>query len=119
MPNGTRNPGSDAPARLFYGWIVVGAAFGIMAIGFGAAYAFSAFFDSLQRDLGANRGEISLIFSIASFLYFGLGAISGPLADRWGPERVVAPFDGFNPAIRAIHDRRRLSPTASAPRGSV
>jgi MFS family permease len=83
----------NGPARaagVFYGWVVVGAAFAIMAMGFGVDYAFTAFFDSLQRDLGASRAEISLIFSIATFLYFGLGAVSGPLADRLGPKRVVA-----------------------------
>ncbi len=79
-----------ARTRLFYGWIVVGAAFAVMAVGFGVAYAFAAFFQSLQQDLGASRGQVSLIFSIAGCLYFGLGAVSGPLADRWGPKRVVA-----------------------------
>lgn len=90
MPNGAQSPGQTARPRLFYGWIVVGAAFTVMATGFGVTYAFAAFFQSLQRDLGASRGDVALIFSIASFLYFGLGAISGPLADRWGPKRIVA-----------------------------
>ena len=27
---------------------------------------------------------MSLVFSLAGFLYFGLGVVSGPLADRWG-----------------------------------
>jgi MFS family permease len=90
MPDGTKNGARTTSPGLFYGWIVVGAAFAVMAAGFGVAYAFTAFFESLQRDLGASRGKVSLIFSIAGFLYFGLGALSGPLADRWGPKRVVA-----------------------------
>lgn len=89
MPT-SANRTDDARPGLFYGWIVVGAAFAVMAVGFGVAYAFAAFFQSLQQDLGASRGEVSLIFSIAGCLYFGLGALSGPLADRWGPKRVVA-----------------------------
>lgn len=70
--------------RLFYGWIVVAAAFAITFVGFGSAYTFSAFVPSLQQDFGTSRGSVSLVFSLAGFLYFGLGVVSGPLADRWG-----------------------------------
>jgi MFS family permease len=70
--------------RLFYGWIVVAAAFAITFVGFGSAYTFSAFVPSLQHDFGASRGSVSLVFSVAGFLYFALGIVSGPLADRWG-----------------------------------
>ncbi len=75
--------------RLFYGWIVVAAAFAITFVGFGCAYSFSAFVESLQREFGASRGSVSLVFSLAAFLYFGLGVISGPLADRWGARRLA------------------------------
>lgn len=69
---------------IFHGWFVVAAAFAVMFVGFGSAYTFSAFLEPLQRDFGASRGSISLVFSIAGFLYFALGLISGPLADRFG-----------------------------------
>jgi MFS family permease len=69
---------------LFYGWIVVGAAFAITFIGFGSAYTFSAFLGSLQNEFSASRGSVSLVFSLAGFLYFSLGVVSGPLGDRWG-----------------------------------
>ncbi|MBV7522547.1 MFS transporter [Ensifer sp. ENS12] len=68
----------------FYGWVVVAATFAVTFVGFGSAYTFSAFIEALQRDLGASRGSISLVFSTAGFLYFSLGVISGPLADRFG-----------------------------------
>lgn len=77
------NPG------LFYGWFVVAAAFAVMMLGFGSAYTFSAFVESLQRDFGASRGSVSLVFSLAGFLYFVLGIVSGPLADRWGSRRLA------------------------------
>lgn len=70
--------------HVFYGWFVVTAAFAVTFIGFGSAYTFSAFVEPLQRDFGASRGSVSLVFSLAGFLYFGLGIISGPLADRFG-----------------------------------
>jgi MFS family permease len=79
---------SDHPALsnpgIFYGWFVVMAAFTVTFFGFGSAYTFSAFVEPLQRDFGASRGSVSLVFSLAGFLYFGLGIVSGPLADRFG-----------------------------------
>jgi MFS family permease len=66
------------------GWGVVAGAFGVMFATFGSAYSFSAFFTSLQQTFQASRGEISLIFSIAVPLYYLVGAISGPIADRFG-----------------------------------
>ncbi|HWH83663.1 MAG TPA: MFS transporter [Burkholderiaceae bacterium] len=55
-----------------------------MFVGFGSAYTFSTFFGPLQREFGASRGGVSLVFSLAGFLYFALGVASGPAADRWG-----------------------------------
>lgn len=81
--------GATSPSRLFYGWYVVAAAFGITFFGFGSAYTFSAFFAPLQHQFGATRGSVALVFSIAGFLYFGLGLLSGPLADRWGSRPVA------------------------------
>jgi MFS family permease len=66
------------------GWMVVAGAFGLMFATFGVAYSFSVFFSSLQQAFGASRGEVSLIFSIAVPLYYLVGAISGPIADRFG-----------------------------------
>ena len=79
-----------AAKRLFPGWIVVGAAFLALFVSFGSMYAFAAFFIELEREFAATRADISLIFSIAGFLYFGIGAVSGSLADRIGTRPVVA-----------------------------
>jgi MFS transporter, OFA family, oxalate/formate antiporter len=77
-------------SKIFYGWFVVAAAFVVTFVGFGSAYTFSAFLESLQRDFSASRGAVSLVFSFAGFLYFGLGVVSGPLADRWGARRIAS-----------------------------
>jgi MFS transporter, OFA family, oxalate/formate antiporter len=85
---------ADAASRpapqVFYGWFVVAAAFAVTLVGFGSAYAFSAFFEPLQREFSASRGSVALVFSIAGFLYFGLGIVSGPLADRFGSRTMAA-----------------------------
>jgi MFS transporter, OFA family, oxalate/formate antiporter len=78
------NPVALTRAPIFHGWFVVAAAFAITFVGFGSAYTFSAFVESLQRDFAASRGSVSLVFSLAGFLYFGFGIVSGPIADRWG-----------------------------------
>jgi MFS family permease len=75
--------------RHFHGWWVVAAAFSVMFLGFGSAYTFSAFIAPLQQEFAASRGSVSLVFSLAGFLYFGLGVLSGPLADRWGVRRLA------------------------------
>src|SRR5881398_4052042 len=75
--------------RIFRGWFVVAGAFAITFVGFGCAYTFSSFLEQLQRDFGASRGSVSLVFSLAGFLYFGLGIVSGPLADRFGSRRLA------------------------------
>ena len=75
--------------RIFYGWFVVAGTFAVTFVGFGCAYAFSAFVASLQHDFAASRGSVSLVFSLAGFVYFALGAVSGPLADRWGARRLA------------------------------
>jgi MFS family permease len=74
---------------IFHGWFVVAGAFAVTLVGFGSAYTFSAFLTPLQLEFGASRGSVSLVFSLAGFLYFGLGIVSGPLADRFG-SRVLA-----------------------------
>ena len=100
--------------RVFYGWWVVAAAFAITFIGFGSAYTFSAFLASLEHDFGASRGQVALVFSLAGFLYFALGIVSGPLADRFGSGRTCAricsaiPWSGGARARRA--HSMRLSP---------
>jgi len=72
----------------YYGWIVVAAAFTLMFVGFGAAYSFAAFFAAFQSEFSASRANVSLVFSVAAFLWFTLGAPGGMLADRIGPRRV-------------------------------
>ncbi|MDP6564818.1 MAG: MFS transporter [Alphaproteobacteria bacterium] len=75
---------------VFFGWWVVAASFTIVLLGFGVAYSFASFFDALEGEFQASRADISLIFSIAGFLYFSLGAVSGPISDRFGSRRTVA-----------------------------
>ena len=69
--------------------MVVAAAFTLMLVGFAAAYSFAAFFSAFEAEFGASRGDIALVFSVAAFLWFLLGAPGGMVADRFGPRRVA------------------------------
>lgn len=75
--------------RIFPGWWVVAGAFLCMRTGYAVAYSFAAFFGALEGEFGARRGETSLVFSIAAFLYFFMGFPAGLIADRTGPRPVV------------------------------
>ncbi|MBY5470573.1 MFS transporter (plasmid) [Rhizobium leguminosarum] len=77
---------ADSPT----GWRVVGGAHALTAVTFGSAYAFSAVFPGLSEEFAASRGEIALVFSISAFVFYSLGAIAGPLADRWSSRAVIA-----------------------------
>lgn len=84
----SRSPAHAKP-RVFYGWFVVAGAFAVTFVGFGCAYTFSVFVASMQKTFQASLGSVSLVFSLAGFLYFALGIVSGPLADRWGSRRLA------------------------------
>jgi MFS family permease len=72
-----------------YAWVVAWAAFFCLAMVFGVAYSFAAFFDAYAGEFDARRADISLVFGLMGLLYFTLGAGGGILADRFGPNRVV------------------------------
>jgi MFS family permease len=70
---------------LFRGWVVVAAACAALALVFAVAYSFATFFASLQEAFGASRADVSLVFAIAGFAWFTLGAFTGAWSDRIGP----------------------------------
>jgi MFS family permease len=80
-----RAPAREGPQA----WAVVGAAFVSMFTVFGVAYSFGAFFQPMAREFQAGSGATSAVFAITAFCYFTLGAISGAVADRLGPRRVL------------------------------
>jgi len=73
-----------------YAWAVVWAAFVAMAIIFGVAYSFAAFFRSFGNEFAADRADVSLVFGLSGLIYFLLGAGAGMLADRFGPRLVCS-----------------------------
>ena len=72
-----------------YAWVVVWATFCALALIFGVAYSFAAFFEAFANEFQARRADVSLVYGLMGGVYFAGGAFAGLLADRVGP-RVVA-----------------------------
>jgi len=81
-------PSENAEPRA--GWVVVWACFTALAVIFGIAYSFAAFFEPLAAEFGASRAEVSLVFGLSGLLYFVLGPFAGMASDRFGPRRVTS-----------------------------
>jgi MFS family permease len=60
-----------------------------MALVFGVAYSFGAFFSPMAAEFHAGSGATSIFFSITAFLWFTLGIVSGSASDRFGTRWVV------------------------------
>ena len=74
----------------FYGWVVVGGAFLVLFMAYGAQFSFGVFFSALLEEFGWSRAALSGAFSLYAFGYSGFAFVSGWLTDRWGPRAVIA-----------------------------
>jgi MFS family permease len=77
-------------SRVFYGYIVVIAAFLILVITFGPHSAFGLFLNPLLEEFGWSRAVTSGAFSLSMFVYGLMSIIAGGLTDRFGPRVVVS-----------------------------
>jgi len=67
------------------GWLVVLGAFLIQVVGFGAIYSSSAFSAEIAASLGMDRADADLVMGLSLGSSFLVSAMSGSLADRFGP----------------------------------
>lgn len=70
-------------------WRVTVASAAVAGVAFGTIYTFGTFFDAMAAEFDAGLGPTSIVFGLTVFLFFGTGAASGFLADRWGPRGLV------------------------------
>lgn len=74
---------------IFYGWLLLAAAFLIIAVGMGMVFSFSVFLIPLQVEFGWSRGEVALT-NLLNWLAFGVSSLLlGTLSDRIGIKKVV------------------------------
>jgi MFS family permease len=87
---GPGQPISVRASRIFYGWIVVAAAFLVLFMAYGTQYAFGVFFIALVDEFGWSRASLSGVFSLYAFVYAAFALVAGRLTDRWGPRAVIS-----------------------------
>ncbi len=80
---------TGARTGIFPGWYVVGAAHVLLALIFGAAYSFGAFFASIQEGFQAGSSSTASVFSFTALIYYVVGVFAGSLADRSSTRLVV------------------------------
>ena len=73
-----------------YAWVVVWATFVGLAVIFGVAYSFAAFFDSFAAEFSAKRADIALVFGLTGLIYFAFGGMGGMLSDRFGARLICS-----------------------------
>jgi len=76
-------------SKIFQGWYVVFAAHVLLALSFGAAYSFGAFFSQIQAHFDAGSFSVASVFSLTAFIYYTVGVVSGAVADRVSTRVVV------------------------------
>ena len=74
---------------LFYGWIIVWAAFVLLMLSSGITYSTPVLFHFFESDFGIGRGQAAFIFSFSQVMAFVIGPIAGSLAEKRGPRIVV------------------------------
>ncbi|WP_394791739.1 MFS transporter [Rhodoferax sp.] len=75
---------------VFRGWKIVAAVHLLLALIFGAAYSFGAFFSSIQSNFGADSFSTASIFSGTALVYYLVGVFSGGLSDRTSARAVTS-----------------------------
>ena len=72
------------------GWVVAFAGCAINTWTFGVFYAFATALEQMADEFDAGLSGIAAFFSDTTFLFFAVGIVAGPLADRFGARRLVA-----------------------------
>ena len=82
---------AGAPSRVDSrrAWTIAAGAFVANVAVFGALNSFGVFFDAMAAEFDAGSGAVALMFAVTMFVYFSLGAVTGPIADRIGPRRLL------------------------------
>jgi len=74
---------------IFYGWVVLAAAFVIIVLGYAIRNTFSVFYPVIVEGFGWGRGNTALMFSIAVLVYGLMAPLVGSLVDRFEPRLVL------------------------------
>lgn len=76
--------------RISRPWIVLGAGFVVIALGYAMRNTFTVFYPVLVNDFGWTRGVTAVMFSITLLAYGFVAPAAGGLVDRINPKLVLA-----------------------------
>ena len=76
-------------SRVFYGWYIIAASFGILFLGGAARFSFGVMFKPMIAEFGWSRGATSLGFFLNMVIYGLALPVAGRAYDRYGPRWVV------------------------------
>jgi len=74
---------------IFYGWLIVAAAFVTMAVGVNARTSFSLLFPPILAEYGWDRGVVAGVFSFGFLTSAVVSPYVGRMIDRQGPRLVI------------------------------
>src|SRR5689334_11371438 len=74
---------------IFYGWIIVWAAFVLLTISSGITYSTPVLFRFFEAEFAIGRGQAAFIFSCSQVMAFLAAPVAGSLAEKHGPRVVV------------------------------
>ncbi len=78
-----------------YGWVVVAAAFWVIAVTSGSFYSYGVFFKPMLVEFGWNRQLTAGVMGLACLIYIVVLPFVGHFADRQGPRLVMAVCTGL------------------------
>jgi len=81
--------GEDGRPGIFYGWIIVWAAFVLLTISSGITYSTPVLFRFFEAEFAIGRGQAAFIFSCSQVMAFLAAPVAGSLAEKHGPRVVV------------------------------
>ena len=88
--------------RFYYGWVIVAVAMiASMFSSPGQTYSISAFIDAYINEFGFSRTDISLIYSVATFISGCMMMVVGRFVDRFGERRMFL-FVAFMLAVTTM-----------------
>jgi MFS family permease len=78
-----------AQSSIFYGWIIVWAAFVLLTISSGITYSTPVLFRFFEAEFKIGRGQAAFIFSCSQVMAFVVAPVAGSLAEKHGPRLVI------------------------------
>jgi MFS family permease len=79
----------DKNQKIFWGWYIVGGAFLVMSINYGARYCFGVFLKPMAAELQISRSAISLAAAINMLVYSFSSIFVGRMLDRIAPRWII------------------------------